>query len=161
MLPAIAQDCAEATGALWSSRTMMTRPLSSVVTVTPFGSEEKSPLEIGLLIKLLSRQRYSEMAWEQMDSCRRHRTRRDTNSGKVHGPQSTVHGRGWPSGVSPPRIGWNGLEQGERSARWGDWRRSQTAATSAPQSAMGLFHRGHSIRKQLRRKTYGNVFGGS
>src|SRR4051812_16550732 len=52
MLPAIAQDWAETTGALWSSRTMMVRPLSSVVVVTPAGTEEKSPLEIGLLITL-------------------------------------------------------------------------------------------------------------
>ena len=39
MLPAMHQACAETTGALWSSRTMMVRPLSSVVSVTPGGSD--------------------------------------------------------------------------------------------------------------------------
>ena len=42
MLPAIAHACADTTGALWSSRTMMTRPLSSVVSLTPGGSAAMS-----------------------------------------------------------------------------------------------------------------------
>src|SRR5881628_2051926 len=37
MLPAIHQACAETTGALWSSRTMIVRPFSSVVSLTPGG----------------------------------------------------------------------------------------------------------------------------
>jgi hypothetical protein len=39
MLPAMAHACAETTGALWSSRTMMVKPLSSVVSVTPGGMD--------------------------------------------------------------------------------------------------------------------------
>ena len=46
MLPALHQACAETTGALWSSRTMIVSPLSSVVTFTPEGMEGISdPLE--------------------------------------------------------------------------------------------------------------------
>src|SRR5947208_2492552 len=37
MLPVMHQACAETTGALWSSRTMMTRPLSKVVIRVPAG----------------------------------------------------------------------------------------------------------------------------
>jgi hypothetical protein len=37
MLPAMHQAWAETTGALWSSRTMIVSPLSSVVTFTPGG----------------------------------------------------------------------------------------------------------------------------
>src|ERR1051325_2249578 len=37
MLPAMHQAWAETTGALWSSRTMMVNPLSSVVSFTPPG----------------------------------------------------------------------------------------------------------------------------
>ena len=39
MLPAMHHACADTTGALWSSRTMMVRPLSSVVSVTPAGGD--------------------------------------------------------------------------------------------------------------------------
>src|SRR6266498_2857354 len=38
MLPLMAQAWADTTGALWSSRTMMARPLSRLVSLTPGGS---------------------------------------------------------------------------------------------------------------------------
>jgi len=49
MLPAMHHAWAETTGALWSSRTMMVNPLSSVVSVTPGGIAGMA-LEISLLI---------------------------------------------------------------------------------------------------------------
>src|ERR1043166_2355747 len=39
MLPAMHHACAETTGALWSSRTMIVRPFSSVVMPTPAGMD--------------------------------------------------------------------------------------------------------------------------
>src|ERR1019366_6096079 len=48
--PAIAHAWAETTGALWSSRTMMVRPLSSVVSFTPGGTEGMASLENGFVI---------------------------------------------------------------------------------------------------------------
>src|SRR6185312_15297157 len=82
MLPAMAQDWAETTGALWSSRTMMVRPLSRVVVVTPGGMEAMSPFESGLLIRLkYERSRYSEMGGGQMQF---ERGRRNAEKGDLN-----------------------------------------------------------------------------
>src|SRR5689334_6541734 len=46
MLPALHHACAETTGALLSSRTMMTSPLSNVVTFVPGGSDGMSAYSV-------------------------------------------------------------------------------------------------------------------
>src|SRR4029079_8960447 len=57
MLPVMAQACAETTGALWSSRTMMVNPLSRVVTRTPGGSAGISPPFLADVVVVLIRKR--------------------------------------------------------------------------------------------------------
>jgi hypothetical protein len=69
MLPVMAHACAETTGALWSSRTMRVRPLSSVVSVTPAGNEEISSVECGFIIAV-AREKYSGTGFEQFNSLR-------------------------------------------------------------------------------------------
>src|SRR5437879_261756 len=68
MLPAIHQAWAETTGALWSSCTMIVRPLSSVVRLTPGGMAGKSPSN--LLLVLFSILRQQQMRPEQFGSHR-------------------------------------------------------------------------------------------
>src|SRR6185437_1071143 len=94
MLPVMAQDWADTTGALWSSRTMMVRPLSSVVVVTPGGRGAISPFEVALLIELIE--------WQKVVG--------NGPKSKGQSPQSTVglgfRVSGFESRLLPPLAGF-------------------------------------------------------